>query len=163
MGIWKYEQQILGYNYRMCDINAALGRSQLKRIDKIVSERNEIREYYLEYLNKELFDVTPIDASCLSSLHLMLLKIKDVNHELYKEFFKVARNYNLGIQLHYEPISNQPYYKDFSKGCEKLEGARLYSRSTISIPIYSGLKKWDVKIICDRLERSLNEAKLCCA
>ena len=141
-GPWYYEQIDLGYNYRMTDIHAALGVSQLKRLDNIVSKRHEIAKYY----DENFFDMpikTPIQSNdCYSSYHLYVIRLKlneiSISH---KTVFEKLRAEGVLVNLHYMPVYLHPYYKKlgFKKGyCEEAE--RYYS-DAISIPIFPSLKK----------------------
>lgn len=138
---WKYEQQILGFNYRMNDIQAALGISQLKRLEKIVSERNSQHSFYLKIFNDLPLTFLSLPPSVYSSYHLAIIKIPKKLSKSYLEIFKGIRSYGIGIQLHYIPIYKQPYFSKFGFKKEIFPGAEDYSSRAISIPLYPGLQK----------------------
>ena len=136
---WYYEQQILGYNYRMSDIHAALGVSQLKKLDIFIKQRNIIATNYYKLL-KELPLVLPKESKqCISSFHLFVIRIDfQKTKKTYKELFNHLRKNKLWVNLHYLPIYSHPFYKNkFNK--IRFKNMEAYYQSAISIPIYPGL------------------------
>ena len=141
-GDWYYQQIDLGFNYRMTELQAALGLSQMKRLDEFVARRHECKEYYDELLDNVSI-VTPFQSpDCYSSLHLypILLKkgrIKKSRQQVFKEL----RASGIGVNVHYIPVHMQPYYKDqgFKKG--DFPNSENYYKSVISIPLFQSLKK----------------------
>ncbi len=141
-GDWYYQQIDLGFNYRMTELQAALGLSQMKRLDEFVARRHECKEYYDELLDNVSI-VTPFQSpDCYSSLHLypILLKkgrIKKSRQQVFKEL----RTSGIGVNVHYIPVHMQPYYKDqgFKKG--DFPNSENYYKSVISIPLFQSLKK----------------------
>ena len=110
-GQWSYEQQGLVFNYRMNDIQATLGLSQLKRISKIIDERNNILKLYYEMICDENISFLEIPKNVISSVHLVVVLLKNISLEKYKKVFEEMRFRNIGVQLHYSPIHLQPYLK----------------------------------------------------
>ena len=140
-GGWYYEQQMLGYNYRLTDIHASLGISQLRRLDNIVNERNNQLNYY-----KHLFKDIPvrflkIPKGINSSVHLAVLSLFHDYQKKYKIIFEGMRSKGIGVQLHYQPIYKNPYYKKFNFNNANFPGAEDYSKCSMSIPLYPGLKR----------------------
>ncbi|MDC3164345.1 UDP-4-amino-4,6-dideoxy-N-acetyl-beta-L-altrosamine transaminase, partial [Prochlorococcus sp. AH-716-F13] len=111
-GPWHYEQQYLGLNYRMTDIHAALGISQLKRLDEICIKRNSLLERYKEKISTEKINFLEIPSDCFSSVHLCVIKLKKLDKNIHRKFFDFFRNNKIGVQLHYAPIHLQPYYQN---------------------------------------------------
>ena len=109
-GSWMYEQQLLGFNYRMNDMQAALGLSQLKRLDEIVIERNRQLRFYYDIFDGLPLDFLKISKEVLSSVHLAIIKLKKVSSEYYIKVFEGMRSEGIGVQLHYIPIYKHPYY-----------------------------------------------------
>ncbi len=140
---WAYEQQDLGYNYRITDIQAALGKSQLRRLSEIVKERNRQHIFYSEILKGLPINLLKIPKDVYSSFHLQVIQIELSKKLHYREIFMNMRDAGIGVQLHYIPVHLQPYYKQlgFKKGM--YPNSELYSNRSISIPLYPGLKKED--------------------
>ena len=150
---WIYEQQLLGYNYRMTEIHAALGMSQLKKLDKFVKERNEIIERYKELFKSfECLSFLEIEDNVYSSFHLGILILKNKAMKFHKEIFIFLRKAGIGVQIHYIPIHCQPYYQNlgFKKG--DFPNAEKYANSAISIPIYPGLTLENQKYVYSKLK-----------
>ena len=137
-GPWYYEQIDLGLNYRMTDIHAALGISQMKRIDEFIKRRHEIFARYNDSF-KNIDIVTPWQhPDNYSALHLYIIRVK--NH---KDSFKFMRNNGIGVNLHYIPIYRQPYFKKFGFDSINFPESEKYYKEAISIPIYPDLTSTD--------------------
>ena len=140
-GPWYYQQILLGLNYRMTDLQAALGISQLDRIDDFVSKRHAFKERY-DQLLKDLPIILPYQSKdSYSSHHLYPIKIdisKENNITRIDVFNKLRRN-DIGVNVHYIPVHTQPYYENvgFKKG--DYPNAENYYENAISIPIFQGL------------------------
>ena len=139
-GGWYYQQVELGFNYRMNDLQAALGIAQMKRLDKFITIRHSLKQRYDELL-KDLTLITPAQFSdSYSSLHLYPVQLK-LEHlsKAHNQIFDELRKSGVGVNLHYIPIHLQPYFKNmgFKKG-DFPKAEDYYSRA-ISIPIYQGL------------------------
>jgi len=147
-GDWYYEMQFLGYNYRLTDIQCALGISQLKKLDKSIKRRREIAKRYNEiFKNNSFFDLPVEKKYAKSSWHLYPIKLKDKYKGKKKEIFANLRKKRLGVQVHYIPVYWQPYYRKlgYKKGiCPVAED--FYQRE-ISIPLYSAMSNEDVKYV----------------
>lgn len=142
-GEWYYEQQLLGLNYRMNEISAALGLSQLKKLDKFVKERNNIANFYNNHLDKKYLLLPKIDKLFYSSFHLYIIKIKSKNYiSLQKKLFDLLRKKNFFVQVHYLPVHLQPFYrKKFNFKANTYVNSEKHAKSSISIPIYPGLSE----------------------
>jgi len=141
-GPWYYEQSVLGFNYRMNDIQAALGNNQIKRVDQFVSKRNNIAKRYDHFLENLPLEKPSLLKDCYSSFHLYIIRLKIKNLEKNKlKIFVEMRNKKIGVNVHYIPIHMQPFYKKlgFKKGdfCE----AETFYKQAISIPIYPDLSE----------------------
>ena len=153
-GLWYYEQFDLGYNYRMTDIQAALGVSQIKRLDKIIKDRNRIAKRYDAELKQLPIKIPTVIDECLSSRHLYVIRlnVEEIDHT-HKEIFKDLRKNGIGVNLHYIPVYYHPYYKKmgFKKGyCPESE---KYHNEAISIPIYPTLSESDQTRVIDVLTK----------
>ncbi|MCW7466181.1 UDP-4-amino-4,6-dideoxy-N-acetyl-beta-L-altrosamine transaminase [Leptospira levettii] len=144
-GSWYYQQIDLGYNYRMNDIQAALGLSQLKRLDQIVQKRHRIKDYYNKILS-DLPLVLPQEMDyAKSSLHLYVVQIKPKEMKAgRKEVFERLRQSGILVNVHYIPIYHQPYYqKKYNFKYSDFPEAEKYYNNVISLPIYPELTKED--------------------
>lgn len=153
-GPWYYEQQFLGYNYRMTDIQAALGISQLKKIDRFLNRRREIVATY----NKAFADIngiiTPYQMGGVQSAwHLYILQLKlEGLRATRKEIYAALQKKGIGVNVHYIPVYYHPYYKQlgYNQGlCPVAE--RLYER-IITIPLYPKMSDEDVKYVIDAVK-----------
>jgi len=149
--IWNYQQIELGFNYRMNDIQAALGLNQMKRLDSYVQQRHKIANNYDNQLEK-LLVITPYQlAETISSYHLYPILLK--NYKVHKKIYEDLRAKKIGVNLHYIPVYRHPYYKNL--GFKKLdfpEAEKFYS-SAISLPIYPSLKEEQQEYIIDILKK----------
>ena len=138
--IWNYQQIDIGYNFRMNDIEAALGSSQIKRLDKYVSRRHEIAKRYNFELEKLNIDIPWQLPGTYSSYHLYPICItKHKTQKLQKEFYDFMWKNNVAVNLHYIPVYLQPYYQSMNFKRGYCPNAENYYKSAISIPIYQSL------------------------
>ena len=156
-GEWSYEQQLLGYNYRLSDIHSALGFSQLKRLDGIVSQRNKILETYKDLLSDQPINFLDIPEDVLSSVHLAVIRLENNDPLFHKYVFDKMKEQNIGLQVHYTPIHLQPFYRKrgFSEG--DFPQAEFYSKNALSIPLFIGLSREDQSRVVYALRDLLRE------
>ena len=139
--IWNYQQIDLGFNYRMNDIQAALGLNQLKRLDQYVKRRHEIANFYDAKL-KNLPITTPWQApNIYSSYHLYPILIK-INSDLksQRQAYNELRANNIAVNLHYIPVHRHPYYENLGFKENDFPIAEKFHREVLSIPMYAILK-----------------------
>ncbi|BDU49882.1 UDP-4-amino-4,6-dideoxy-N-acetyl-beta-L-altrosamine transaminase [Haliovirga abyssi] len=143
---WYYEMQYLGYNYRMTDFQAALGVSQLKKIDNFVKRRREIANIYGEaFKNIDNIKLPPDSEKNKNVYHLYPILV-DKRDELYRELKKVGIN----CQINYIPIYKQPYYKEkFEYNIDEFKNSELFYLKELSIPMYPKLKDEDINYIIE--------------
>lgn len=156
-GPWYYEQIDLGYNYRMTDVHAALGSSQMNRLRGFVENRHKVANYYFDSL-RELPIILPHQSlDTYSAYHLFVIKLKvEYKKKTHAQVFNELRESGVGVNLHYIPVYLQPYYSElgFKKGyCPEAEG--YYSRA-ISIPMYSSLAHSDLEKVSTLLKKVLS-------
>ncbi|HBF08089.1 MAG TPA: UDP-4-amino-4,6-dideoxy-N-acetyl-beta-L-altrosamine transaminase [Gammaproteobacteria bacterium] len=153
-GSWYYEQQTLGYNYRMTDIQAALGISQFKKLDANVEKRQKIAATYSQALKDLNIQLPSLIQDAYSAYHLYIIKLKKQNH---KAIFEALRNNNIGVNLHYRPIHLQPYYqnKGFKEGDFPI--SEEYAENAISIPMFSGLEDHNQEYVIGVLKQILSK------
>jgi len=137
-GSWYYEQIDLGFNYRMTDIQAALGVSQMKRIDQFIENRHQIQQRYDKLLS-ELPIVTPYQSKdSYSALHLYPILIKqNVVQKSHKQLFDEMRAKGIGVNLHYIPVHTQPYYQKMGFKNGDYPNAENYYSRAMSLPIFN--------------------------
>ena len=138
-GPWVYEQQRLGFNYRITDIQAALGLSQLQRLDEIVSERNRQLQNYLELLADLPVKLLEVPEDVLSSVHLAVIRLVQATAEQHRRVFEGLRAAGIGVQLHYSPVHLQPYYRRLGFREGDFREAEAYGTNAISLPLFPGL------------------------
>lgn len=147
-GDWYYEMHYLGFNYRITDIQAVLGISQLEKLDTFVKRRRNIAKLYQNaFEDNPFFRIVTEKANCNSSYHLYPLLIEEKYKDKKKEIFLKLRDEGLGVQVHYIPVYLQPYYQNlgYKKGlCPKSED--FYQRE-ISIPMYPSMSNEDVDYV----------------
>ena len=155
IGPWKYEQQNIGYNYRLSDIHAALGLSQLKRLDEIIKKREILFENYKKLLAGLPVKLLEIPTNVRSALHLAVIRLDKSNEINHRELFEFLRKENIGVQVHYTPVHLQPFYKRLGFREGDFPNAEKYAKSAISIPIYEDLTGDEQKIVVDTLKKGL--------
>jgi len=156
--IWNYQQIDLGFNYRMNDIQAALGLSQMKRLDEYVKRRQEIAKYYDNAL-KNLPLVTPWQSpSNYSSYHLYPILIKkNLTQKTQRQVYNELVKNGIGINLHYIPVHRQPYYENLGFKKNNFPQAENFHREILSIPIYPSLKKAQQSDVIEILKKILTK------
>lgn len=155
-GPWYYQQINLGYNYRMPDIQAALGLSQMERLDEFVARRHAIAERYNQLLS-DLPAKTPWqhEDSC-SSLHLYVIRLKLTEiGKTHRQIFEVLRALDIGINLHYIPVYHHPYYQSLGFKTEYCLEAEQYYAEAISLPIYPGLTEAQQDLVVTALYEAI--------
>lgn len=140
-GPWYYQQIDLGYNYRITDVQCALGISQMNRLDEFVERRREIAKRYDEAFENNSDIITPFQKEgCHNSYHLYVVQIKNHNR---REVFDALREAGIGVNVHYIPVNTQPYYKEYYKkhnmDMPECKNALEYYERAISLPMYPEL------------------------
>ena len=154
-GPWVYEQQQLGFNYRMTDIQAALGFSQLQRLDEIVIERNRQLELYRELLAELPVQLLEVPDDVLSSVHLAVIRLQQATADQHRQLFEGLRSAGIGVQLHYSPVHLQPYYLALGFAEGQYPEAEAYASSAISLPLFPGLNPADQQRVASVLAEQL--------
>lgn len=155
-GEWYYQQIDLGFNYRLTDIQASLGISQLKRVDEFVKKRNKIALYYNKHLSNLPLKLPFVKKQNYSSFHLYIIRIdRSLVKTSHKDFFSNLRKNKIGVNLHYIPIHYHPYFKKlgFKKG--QFPEAEKYYKEAISIPIFPKLKQNELNYIVKTITMAL--------
>ena len=155
-GPWYYEQQLVGFNFRLNDVQAALGCSQLKRVDKNIETRYEIASRYKEEFNTYPIITPKILEDRKSSYHLYIIRIleKDLK-ENRSSSFKHLVDKGIGVNLHYIPIYKHPFYKRLGFDNYELPNAEEYYSSAYSIPMFPSLNLEQQNKVIDEIKRCL--------
>ncbi|MCB4421481.1 UDP-4-amino-4,6-dideoxy-N-acetyl-beta-L-altrosamine transaminase [Synechococcus sp. HB1133] len=156
-GPWSYEQQDLGFNYRMTDLQAALGLSQLQRLETVVSERNRQFQLYTKLLRELPVRLLTIPNGVLSSLHLAVIRLSNPSPEHHLRVFEGLRAACIGVQLHYIPVHLHPYYRRLGFQEGDLPEAEAYSTNAISLPLFPTLKVEDQNRVVQVLSSLLSK------
>lgn len=145
-GSWHYEQQSLGYNYRLPEISAVLGRSQFQKRREFVQKRKEVSARYRELMPDTVFQTQL--ANSASSHHLEIILVPS---EERRSLFEYLRSHGIGVNVHYAPVFTQPYYKSLREDWGFFPNAMDYYERAISLPIYplfdEGMQKQVVELI----------------
>lgn len=154
-GPWYYQQQMLGFNYRMTELQAALGVSQLKKLKPLVSKRNAKAVIYDEaFANTDLTILEPADNSQSSyHLYVVLLPQRLVNE--HRNIIEKMREANICAHLHYIPIHIQPFYQTLGFNEQDFPNAMDYYHRAISIPLYPDLDSKAQQFIIDTIKEML--------
>jgi UDP-4-amino-4,6-dideoxy-N-acetyl-beta-L-altrosamine transaminase len=153
-GPWYYQQIELGFNYRMTDIQAALGASQMQRLDQFVSRRRQLAERYDESL-KDLPLILPWQhPDAYSAFHLYVVRLEFAAIEkTRRQVFEALRQKGIGVNVHYIPVHTQPYYRGLGFKPGDFPHAEEYYRGAISLPLYAALSDGEQ----DQVIRALRE------
>ncbi len=155
-GDWYYQQVGLGFNYRMTELQAALGISQMQRLDEFVAKRHILKERY-DLLLSDLPIIEPYqDKDNYSALHLYPIQI-DLNKvsKNREQIFNVLRENGVGVNVHYIPIHTQPYYLQFGFSEGDFPNSESYYNRTISIPLFHTMTAEQQDEVLDVLKRVL--------
>ena len=141
---WRYEMRELGFNYRMTELQAALGVSQMKRLGAFKARRREIVKFYNERLGLPHLREEEFSNACFHLYPVLL--------ENRAEVYRKARERGLFLQVHYIPVYSQPYYRSLGLYDPRdYPNAEEYYRKTISLPLYPALTDADLEEIARRL------------
>ena len=157
-GDWYYEMQELGFNYRITDIQCALGLSQLKKLDSFVKSRRRIANIYNEiFEDNPYFDVTIEKDNRKSAYHLYPILLKDNLVKYKRDIFSKLRANGLGVQVHYIPVYKQPYYQKLGFKNDECPVCEKFYAKELSIPMYPTLTDEDLEFVKDTLYKVLGE------
>jgi dTDP-4-amino-4,6-dideoxygalactose transaminase len=157
-GGWYYQQIDLGFNYRMTELQAALGVSQMKRLNEFVAARHELAQGYYEKL-ADLPLVLPYQlADTYSGLHLFVIRLPLDEIELtHSQVFDALREHGIGVNLHYIPVHTQPYYQDMGFTEGDFPVSEQYYREAISLPMFHGMTEEQQDTVVSTLKKILDK------
>ncbi len=150
-GAWYYEQSLVGYNFRMSDIQAALGTQQISRLDEFLKTRRDVAQFYFENLSNFPIQLPYQHKYGRSSFHLFPILLENENER--KRIYKFLQEVGIGVNVHYIPVHLQPVYKSlgFKKG--DFPNAENYYSRTLSIPIHTRLSPEDLSYIVGTISK----------
>ena len=153
-GPWYYQQLDLGYNYRMTDMQAALGASQMQRLNSFVTRRHERVATYNQQLAALPLTLPWQHPDTHSAFHLYVVRLQgDALRNAHREIFEALREAGIGVNLHYIPVHTQPYYQALGFKQGDFPEAEQYYREAISLPLHTRLSEADQ----DRVIQTLAE------
>ena len=156
-GPWYFEQISLGLNYRMTDIHAALGLSQIKRLKSIIKCRNKIANIYNELFFDLPISPVKINEGNISSYHLYPIVLNNENNvKNHKKIFEYLRSNKINVGLHYIPIYRHPFYKKYKFQISKFKNTEKYYSSAMSIPIFVQITEKEINHVYHTLKKSLS-------
>ena len=155
-GPWYYQQVELGFNYRITDIQAALGMSQLQRLNEFVEQRRFLAKRYNQLLDDLPLTLPWQHPDTESSWHLYVIRLKlDQINKTHRQVFEALRQARIGVNLHYIPVHTQPYYQQLGFKWGDYPQAESYYQQAISIPLYYGLTQEDQDRVVTSLQKIL--------
>lgn len=154
---WYYEMQFLGYNYRMTDLQASLGSSQLNKLESFLNRRREIIQLYNQAFEEMEGVVTPFqDPDSDSAWHLYVLKLDPEQlRASRKQIFEALRAENIGVNVHYIPVYLQPYYQELGYKNGSCPVAEAVYEQLITLPLYPKMTDSDVNDVIIAVNRIL--------
>lgn len=154
-GSWYYEMRVLGFNYRMTEFQAALGISQMTRLDEFLDQRKKIADRYDRFFSSAELLAHPLsrENTCQSSFHLYVVQLPD--RSVRSSVFELLRANNIGVQIHYIPIHTHPYFRKLGFATGSFPNAEEFYNRVISLPIYPGLTEDDQCRVLDLVTRAL--------
>ncbi|WP_040849275.1 UDP-4-amino-4,6-dideoxy-N-acetyl-beta-L-altrosamine transaminase [Thiofilum flexile] len=155
-GAWYYQQIALGYNYRMTDMQAALGISQMQRLDEFVQRRHKLAQRYNELLDHLPLILPWQHTDSYSGLHLYVIRLQLSAIKLtHREVFDALRQQGIGVNLHYIPVHTQPYYQTMGFESGDFPESERYYQEAISLPMFSAMTDEQQERVCSILTKIL--------
>lgn len=155
-GGWYYEMTGLGYNYRMTDLQAALGLSQMTKIDKFIQQRREIAAFYTEAFQDIEGVIVPEQLEETNSgWHLYMIQLERASR---KQIFEQMRSLNIGVHVHYIPVYWHPYYQQLGYERGLCPNAENWYERALTLPIHPNMTTEDLSIIVSNLKELLNQS-----
>lgn len=148
-GPWYYQQQYLGYNYRITDISCALGTSQMDKLDHFIERRQEIaRRYDAAFAGVSGIRIPMQQEGCRSGWHLYMIQTM---HRDRREVFEALRAAGIGVNVHYIPVYQHPYYQQHGYAEVHCQHAEAFYSRAISLPIFPGLTEEQQDYVIDKV------------
>ena len=150
-GPWYYEQLELGYNYRITDVQCALGISQMKKLNRFAEHRRKLANQYDKEFANNLNIITPYQhPDCLSSYHLYMIQVPA---QIRKAVFERLRGVGIGVNVHYIPVYKHPYYQ--SHGYEQVccPNAEIFYAGAITLPLFANMTEEQIGYVTENVQR----------
>jgi UDP-4-amino-4,6-dideoxy-N-acetyl-beta-L-altrosamine transaminase len=154
-GAYYYEQQMLGYNYRMIELEAALGLSQLTRLDEFVDRRNQIARRYDSLLSGMPIVTPVVKQDRLSSFHLYVVRLPRRDPLRHRKVFDAMRSAGVGVNVHYMPVHLQPDFRRLGFRPGMFEESESYGETALSLPMFPHLTDSDQDHVVESLSKAL--------
>lgn len=155
-GPWYYQQVELGFNYRMSEIHAALGISQMQRIDEFVARRTELAERYMHLLADLPLVLPHQQENTKSAWHLYVIKLKSgICRKTRRQVFEELRANGIGVNVHYIPVHTQPYYQRMGFKRGDFPNAEAYYEQAITLPLFYALTNEEQDYVVATLKKVL--------
>lgn len=152
-GPWYYEQLDLGYNYRITDIQCALGCSQLEKLPYFLERRAKIARTYDEaFADCGMIQTPDQREECKSGWHLYVIRVKNGRR---REVFEQLRGDGIGVNVHYIPVYHHPYYREHGYKNAFCPNAEKYYEEAISLPIFPSLKEEEQQYVIERVKAAV--------
>ncbi len=156
--IWYFDQKLLGYNFRLTDIQSALGISQLARIKKFIAKRKKLSSNYDRFFskNKNILNLK-INKINKSSHHLYVIRIINKEKNFRNKLIKYLRQKGIYLNVHYIPVHYHSYFKKLKYLRKKLQNTEIYFDQAVSLPLYPDLKYEDQKYVVNYINKFLSK------
>ena len=160
-GPWYYQQRFLGFNYRMTDLQAALGLSQMSRLGAFVKTRHEIAKKYYSAFKDSPIVVPYQHPDTYSALHLYIIRLKkSTEWTTHLQLFEKLRASGILVNLHYIPVYQHPYYQQFGFDPNDFPEAESYYAEAISIPMYTLLSEKEQDFVIQQIKKPMGHQNL---
>lgn len=154
-GPWYYQQIGLGYNYRMTELQAALGVSQMQRLDQYVARRHQLAQRYDELLAGLPLTTPWQHPDSYSGLHLYVIRLQLVKiSKTHRQVFDALREQGIGVNLHYIPVHTQPYYQRMGFKADDFPEAQRYYAEAISLPMFQTMSEEQQDLVINAVKSS---------
>jgi len=157
-GPWYYQQTELGFNYRITDLQAALGLSQLDKLDAFIARRRQLAARYDHLLADLPLTLPQAQEQAQSAWHLYVVRLQPERiRRSHREVFEALREAGVGVNLHYIPVHLQPYYRDLGFAAGDFPEAERYYAEAISLPLFPALEDEQQTYVVEQLRQLIQE------